>query len=66
MNTRIWPQLALVLCCWVWPAPDSPAARLLGIDVSSWQQTIDWPSVASAGITFAWAKATEGTGLQDA
>lgn len=42
------------------------AARPLGIDVSSYQGNITWPSVAGAGITFAWAKATEGTGYQDA
>jgi len=42
------------------------AARPLGIDVSSYQGTITWPSVAGAGISFAWAKATEGTGYQDA
>src|SRR6267142_5026259 len=32
----------------------------LGIDVSHYQGTINWSSVAGAGITFAWAKATEG------
>jgi GH25 family lysozyme M1 (1,4-beta-N-acetylmuramidase) len=42
------------------------AARPLGIDVSSYQGNINWSSVAGAGISFAWAKATEGTGYQDA
>jgi GH25 family lysozyme M1 (1,4-beta-N-acetylmuramidase) len=42
------------------------AARPLGIDVSSYQGNITWPSVAAAGISFAWSKATEGTGYQDA
>ena len=37
------------------------AQRPLGIDVSSYQHTITWPSVKSAGIAFAWAKATEGS-----
>lgn len=31
-----------------------------GIDVSDRQETIDWPRVVAAGITFALAKATEG------
>ncbi len=42
------------------------AQRPLGIDVSSYQETINWSSVKSAGITFAWAKATEGTYYVDA
>ena len=41
------------------------AQRPLGIDVSSYQGSINWSSVRGAGITFAWAKATEGTGYQD-
>lgn len=31
-----------------------------GIDVSRWQGEIDWRSVASDGIAFAWIKATDG------
>lgn len=49
------------------------AQRPLGIDVSSFQgsaQTpktnINWASVKSAGISFAWAKATENTNYIDA
>lgn len=38
------------------------AQRPLGIDVSDYQTTIDWTQVKGAGITFAWTKATEGTG----
>ena len=34
------------------------AQRPLGIDVSSYQETVNWTSVKGAGITFAWAKAT--------
>jgi len=37
-----------------------PLGALPGIDVSHWQETIDWPQVAGAGYTFAIAKATEG------
>lgn len=37
------------------------AQRPLGIDVSSYQDTVNWTNVKSAGITFAYAKAAEGT-----
>ena len=38
------------------------AQRPLGTDVSHWQGAgINWVSVRNAGVTFAWAKATEGT-----
>ncbi len=37
----------------------------LGIDVSNYQGSVDWPTVASSGITFAYAKASEGTGFID-
>ena len=36
-----------------------------GIDVSHWQGTINWSSVKSAGISFAYIKATEGTSYKD-
>lgn len=36
-----------------------------GIDVSHWQNAIDWPSVAGAGVTFAFMKATEGQTFVD-
>ncbi len=39
--------------------------RPLGTDVSHYQGTINWTNVKSAGITFAWAKATESTGYTD-
>ena len=36
-------------------------ARLLGVDVSDFQgSSINWTTVKSGGITFAWTKATEG------
>jgi GH25 family lysozyme M1 (1,4-beta-N-acetylmuramidase) len=42
------------------------AQRPLGIDVSSYQGgSINWGSVRGAGITFAWAKATEGATIAD-
>lgn len=47
----------------------TPHANLLanpvGVDVSSWQGSINWGAVRSAGIEFAWMKATEGTSYKD-
>ncbi len=47
----------------------TPDANLLanpvGVDISSWQGGINWGSVRSAGIEFAWMKATEGTTYKD-
>ncbi|HEX5951182.1 MAG TPA: GH25 family lysozyme [Actinomycetota bacterium] len=37
-----------------------PPGTMPGIDVSHWQDTIDWSQVAAAGNTFAFAKASEG------
>jgi GH25 family lysozyme M1 (1,4-beta-N-acetylmuramidase)/alpha-tubulin suppressor-like RCC1 family protein len=43
------------------------AQRPMGIDVSHWQGTgIDWVSVKNSGRTFAYCKASEGTGYTDA
>jgi GH25 family lysozyme M1 (1,4-beta-N-acetylmuramidase) len=41
------------------------AQRPIGIDVSSYQGAPNWPAVRGAGITYAWAKATEGTTITD-
>ncbi len=40
--------------------------RLRGIDVSSWQGTIDWRRVRAAGIAFAFARVSDGSGGADA
>jgi lysozyme len=51
---------------------ETPASRgqvpgfISGIDVSNWQGSIDWDSVAASGITFAFAKASEGITFTDA
>jgi lysozyme len=45
----------------------APAATYLtGIDVSNWQGAVDWTKVKNSGRTFAFCKATEGTGFTDA
>ncbi len=36
-----------------------------GIDVSSYQRSIDWPRVRAAGISYAYIKATEGVTITD-
>jgi lysozyme len=41
------------------------AARMSGIDVSHFQQDIDWQQVRRVGITFAFIKATDGTSFFD-
>ena len=47
-------------------APAAPAGMLAGIDVSHWQGgTIDWSKVAASGVSFAIAKASEGTSVVD-
>jgi len=42
------------------PTTARAAPSLPGIDVSQWQQTIDWSKVAGAGIRFVIARATKG------
>jgi GH25 family lysozyme M1 (1,4-beta-N-acetylmuramidase) len=41
------------------------AQRPLGTDVSHYQLTINWTNVKNSGITFAWAKATDGASYVD-
>ncbi|QDP95472.1 lysozyme [Microlunatus elymi] len=41
--------------------PMAAASSVRGIDVSSWQGTVDWTAQWNAGKRFAWVKATEGT-----
>ncbi|HEY6331002.1 MAG TPA: GH25 family lysozyme [Blastocatellia bacterium] len=41
------------------------ANKVAGIDVSHYQGTVNWTSVLQAGVTFAFAKATEGTSTVD-
>ena len=46
------------------PTP-TPGKTIEGIDISHWQGTINWPSVAAAGKKFAFMKATEDTDFSD-
>ena len=70
IHLRSVPSIArLPLCIILFAAGITTgfAQRPLGIDVSDYQGTgINWTNVKSSGITFAWAKATEGLTLNDA
>ena len=58
--------VALVASGVVWPNRLFAAAHTTrGVDVSSYQGTIDWPVLGSQNIDFAIIKATEGSGSQD-
>lgn len=47
-------------------AGSAQANNLFGVDVSSYQGSINWSSAHSCGAQYAFAKATEGTYFQDA
>lgn len=49
------------------PPPEPPKASRtqLGIDVSHHNGRLNWPAIAASGVTFAFCKATEGTGFVD-
>ncbi|GHJ37462.1 hypothetical protein Sm713_30710 [Streptomyces sp. TS71-3] len=44
------------------PSAAALAGTLKGLDVSGYQENVNWASVASKGAAFAYVKATEGTG----
>ncbi len=48
-----------------WTARRPQSYPIHGIDVSRWQGDIDWHQARSAGVTFAFIKATEGGDLAD-
>lgn len=52
----VWAALALNFA-----AGDRAAAALLGVDVSSYQSTVNWTSMKNAGVQFGFARATMGT-----
>lgn len=47
------------------PSPNPMTNRAKGIDISSYQPTINWPVLAAGGVSFAFIKATEGTTILD-
>ena len=61
---RVYIALALIAVTGAIVTPAASAApRTLGIDVSRFQGTIDWASVASSGVRFAFVQASRGSGL---
>jgi GH25 family lysozyme M1 (1,4-beta-N-acetylmuramidase) len=57
----LWPAILICLT-----AAQAFAQRPLGVDVSHYDGSINWTSVKGSGISFAWAKATEGVSTGDA
>jgi GH25 family lysozyme M1 (1,4-beta-N-acetylmuramidase) len=47
------------------PLAVQPPGTLFGIDISHWQDAIDWTQVGAAGVQFVIAKATEGRAWDD-
>ena len=65
-SLRTWIKTVFCLLSLTSTALDVFAQRPLGVDVSSYQGSdINWEGVKSSGITFAWAKATEGLTIDD-
>src|SRR5438093_11266117 len=63
----VWPAAMVLMLEIGLGARRALAQRPLGIDVSSYQGSgINWSSVKSSGVSFGWAKATEGLTVNDA
>jgi lysozyme len=45
-----------------WAAPAQAGTKAMGIDVSRFQGSIDWPTVAGSGIRFAFIQGSRGSG----
>lgn len=48
-----------------WPGLRPESFAVHGIDISRWQEGIDWPRARDAGVSFVFMKATEGGDLRD-
>jgi lysozyme len=62
MRTSLALLLALCAAFAAIAAPSSAGTKAPGIDVSRFQGTIDWPTVAGSGIRFAFVQASRGNG----
>jgi lysozyme len=62
MRTTLALLLALCAAFAAIAAPASGGTKAPGIDVSRFQGTIDWPTVAGSGIRFAFVQASRGNG----
>src|SRR5690348_9635015 len=54
-----YKQLAFIVG-WLLVTIAARAQRPLGTDVSGYQTNLDWVATKNGGVSFAWAKATEG------
>ena len=61
-KTALVSLLAAAVCAGASASPADAGTRAIGIDVSRFQKTIDWPSVAGAGVRFAFVQASRGSG----
>ncbi len=66
LRTSFLRTIALAALVFTVGTGQALAQRALGIDVSRFQNTINWTSVKNAGISFAWSQATRGAYLQNA
>lgn len=62
-RTNIALLLALCAALAATASPANAGTKAPGIDVSRFQGTIDWPTVAGSGIRFAFVQASRGNGL---
>jgi len=62
-RTLLAPLAALLLLLALAPSPAAAAKKAVGIDVSRFQGTIDWPRVAASGVRFAFVQASRGSGF---
>ena len=63
LRTTLLATLATALAVCACAVPAQAGTRAIGIDVSRFQKTIIWPSVAGAGVRFAFVQASRGSGL---
>src|SRR3954465_14781825 len=62
-KTAAWVLAALCLAAFALvPASAGAGTKAMGIDVSRFQGPIDWPTVATADIKFAFVQASRGSG----
>jgi len=66
MNKTNMTKWAAVLATAALATSQAGANNILGIDVSSYQGSINWTSVHNDGVVFAFTKATEGNYYEDA
>jgi GH25 family lysozyme M1 (1,4-beta-N-acetylmuramidase) len=63
LRTTLLATLGTALTLSAGAVPAQAGTRAIGIDVSRFQKTIVWPSVAGAGVRFAFVQASRGSGL---